>query len=337
MGSIEKAEYLMALYDAPYNHLEFTGLPSKYIAEDDKAIEGAFYKLLKSWIDEHIEKLQHNAKVSSAIALKVRATTLIRYLQKHSDFKSALYYLTLIAADIDDYFDIVALAVKAEEFTIAAEYLQLLKQGSTSAEEKLKVEKFACEVYSAKNDLKRALQHAWNIFEITHKITDIQIIEALAVKLNIEKEEILYKAERLLLKYIHLGSGKKNNSEHLRTIETLAELYLLGDLVDKALALSKQYDLPNDTVHEIAHASLAKRPKASFNLYRQLCLLYPQLGSPKDYEACVELLLELDKELTKQGLWSEKFNHLLAELFDIFRHKETFIALLQKHFPNARH
>lgn len=336
-GSKEKAEYLMALYDAPYNHIEFTGLPAKYIGEEDKDVESVFYMLLKAWVDEQIQKLQQKVKVSSAIALKVRAQTLVHYLYEHSDYKLALYYSTQVATDIEDYFNILALAVKAEEFTIAAEYLQLLQQGSTSAEAKLKVERFACEVYSAKNDLKRALQHSWNVFEITHKISDIQTIQALAARLTIDKEVVLFEAEKLLLKHIRLGSVRKNTSEHLRTIETLAELYLLADLTDKALALSQQYDLPNDTVHEIAQASLAKRPKASFNLYRQLCLLYPQLGSPKDYEICVELLLELDKELNNQGLWSEKFNHLLAELFDIFSHKETFIALLQRHFPNARH
>jgi uncharacterized Zn finger protein len=334
MPTSEKAEYLLTLFDAPYNHIEFTGLPHRFI-QDDGALQLAFFRLLKQWVDKHIRS-NAKKKISTTIALKRRTRTLIEYLSSQLDYKSALYYYTKIANSLDDYFSIVELAISAHEYAIASEYLELIKQQSKNKADALTVAQFALKVSQAKDDYSAALTDAWSIFEITHNIQDIEVIQNLASTLDIEVSEIQLKAEKVLLKHIRMGGFAKSSGEHLRTIETLAELYLLSGFTDKALALSQQYELPHDTLHEIAHASLSVRPKASFNLYRQLCLLYPQLGSGNDYESCLELLRELDDELPHSEGLSERFNHLLAELFDIFQHKEAFIVLLQKQFPNTR-
>jgi uncharacterized Zn finger protein len=330
-----KADYLVGLYNAPFNHLSFDSIPSKFIAQGDSKTEHVFFEKLKKAIDYKIGRIA-NTKTSENIVIKKMTKQLIAFYLTQQQFKPALYYSTQLASTIDDYFEIIALALEAQEYEIAHEYIQISQQKVRMQEDKIKVEKFALSLAVKRGHDAETLAHAWNIFEITLSIDDYIYLESLNANLKKDRETLIAKAEKALLTFVKANGKNKKSSGSMRAIENLVEFYLHNEQTDKALALARQYDLAPDTLHDVAFSSMQKRPKASFNLYRQLCLLYPQMGTQKDYETCIDLLKELDRSLATNATMSEKFNHLLAELADIFRYKEAFIDLLDNAFPNTR-
>jgi hypothetical protein len=261
---------------------------------------------------------------------------LIDYFKSNQQLKQALFYSSQIASNLDEIFDVIALAIHAAEYEIAHEYINIAQHQVRMHEDKTKVDKYALELALKTEQFDSALENAWAIFEATQKIEDYKYLETLHLKLKQDISVLLAKSEKVLLSHVKVIGTKKQSSYAMRAIENLIEFYLYSEQTDKALSLSKQYELAPDTMQEVAFASLTKRPKASFNLYRQLCLLYPQLGTHKDYETCIELLKELDFGLKHDDIMSEKFNHLLAELADMFRHKEAFIVMMDNAFPNLR-
>lgn len=331
----EKSDYLIGLYNPPYNHLTFKEIPKKFIGLEDDTFTHTFFGKLKNVVDRKIAE-RERIKTSENIVLKQMIKQLIEYYKLNNQLKPALYYCTQAANTIDEYFEIIALAIQAAEYDIALEYIQIAAPQARMQEDKTDLERFALDLALKTEQQDGALMHAWSIFEATFKIEDYKYLETLCINLKQDPQNLLNRAEKMLLGQVKVIGAKRQSGSAMRAIENLIEFYLYSEQIDKALSLSKQYELAPDTMQEVAYASLSKRPKASFNLYRQLSLLYPQLGTHKDYESCIELLKELDGGLQHDDTMSEKFNHLLAELADIFRHKEAFIVLLDTAFPNIR-
>lgn len=330
-----KSDYLVALYHAPYNHLSFEEIPRKFIAVDDAGLKQSFHVTLKKHIDNQLGE-RERSKTSETLVLKQMVKQLISYYQSNGRVKPALFYWTQVASNLDEYFEIIERSIASTEYQIAHEYIQIANKNIRMHEDKTKLDRHALTLSIQTEKYDDALAYAWAIFEATLKTEDYKYLESLWHKQEHDKSKLNEKAEKILLAQVKVIRTKKHSSSALRAIENLVEFYLYNDQIDKALSLSTQYELAPDTMQEVGFASLTKRPKASFNIYRQLCLLYPQLGGHKDYETCIDLLHELDNGLQRDDLMSEKFNHLLAELADIFRHKEPFILLLNRAFPNTR-
>lgn len=334
-SNAEKSDYLVGLYNASYNHLTFESIPKKFISADDHQLRDAFFAKLKILVDRKIA-VSENIKTSETIVLKQMTKQLIDYYRLNEQYKLALYYSTQIATHLDEYFEIITLAISACEYDIAHEYVMIAQNQSRMLEDKIKADKLALSVALKTEQSEQALQYAWAIFAATLKLEDYKHLCTLTLTLSGDIESLQVRAERALLDQLKMLGNKKHTSLIMRAVESLVEFYLYSEQIDKALSLAKQYELAPDTMQEVAFASLPTRPKASFNLYRQLSLLFPQLGAHKDYVSCIELLKELDSGLQHDDMMSEKFNHLLAELADIFRHKEAFIALLNTAFPQIR-
>jgi uncharacterized Zn finger protein len=330
-----KAKYLVGLYDTDYIHLSFSSIPTKFIDDEDSTLEANFYKELKIAVDDYV-KTGEQIKTSKSLVLKQMTKQLIAHYKDNKQVKSALLYSIQIANSMDDYFSIISLSTTVQEFQIAGEYIQIAQSQIRMDEDAVKLNRLALALAKETNDKDAILELAWSLFASTLRIDDFKYLDEVYLQYKRNTKSLVNKAEKALLSKLPRTSKTQITGRVMRAIESLVEFYIYTGENDKALALGKQYDLSNDIVHDIAYASIKNRPKASFNLYRQLSLLYPQLGTQKDFESCIELLQELNNELPNEADWSERFNHLLAELADIFRHKEPFIALLNDAFPKPR-
>lgn len=334
-----KSSYLVTLFNSNYNHITFESIPTKFIEDGDDVLRHAFYKELRKGIDKQLIN-QVELTTSQGLVLKQMCKQLIEHFLFQGQEKSALLYLTHIAETIDDYAQIIELASSTEQFTIANEYIALALGKCRMHEDKTKIERLALACMLKSKNNKGALELAWSIFETTCKVEDFKKIESLTEIKRAGAEQtspskLMKKAENTLRNRAGMNKTKASNGASGKSIENLVEFYIYIKNFDKALSMAKQYELPPDLVHEVAFCSLLHRPKASFNLYRQLSLLYPQLGGPQDFESCIELLIELQVGIQNDDSLVQKFTHLLAELAEIFRHKTGFIERLNASFPDG--
>jgi uncharacterized Zn finger protein len=331
----DKASYMISLYDAAYNHLSFSSIPERFIEQNNTHARAVFFDALKRAVDKRSNP-ERKVKKSESLVFTQMTKQLITHYESSGQLKPALYYFTQIASSMDDYFSIIKLATDAQELVLAKEYIELARSQVRMHEDGLKLDKLSLALALNSNDEEAARSFAWTIFSETLSIHDFKYVESLYHKHNMDVAALINKAEKALLARLPRATSAANNSRSTRAIENLVEFYIYTHKIDKALALANQYELASDTIHDVAYASIKVRPKASFNLYRQLCLLYPQMGSTKDFQTCIDLLHEVDRELPREAKLSEKFDHLLAELADLFRYKEGFIVLLDEAFPSTR-
>ncbi|MFC4701583.1 SWIM zinc finger domain-containing protein [Glaciecola siphonariae] len=331
----DKAAFLINLYYVDYNHLSFDNIPNKFIAEQDELLRATFFRSLRTTIDAK-SRLLENVKTSESLVIKQMTQHLITHFLDDGQHKLALLYMTQIANSIDEFFHIITLATDIQQFDIAREYAAVAANQIRMHEDKVKLTRLNIDIAKESKQSDEELEQVWLLFSQTLQIDDYKSMEHLYERLGKSFKAVEKKAEALLIAKVSSQQKSNQGSAMMRSVENLIEFYLYREKIEQALALAKQYELAPDTLHDVAFASMKKRPKASFNLYRQLCLLYPQLGGHKDYEACISLLKELDKHMPHDAQMSEKFNHLLAELADIFRYKEPFIGLLAQAFPTQR-
>ncbi|MBT1451221.1 hypothetical protein KJ365_10070 [Glaciecola sp. XM2] len=335
MNVSEKADFLLQLFDTQYIHFELSGLPDKFINADDADLLLAFYGLLQQWVEKNIVRYE-KTKISNKIAIKRKVNALNEYLYSRKQFALYLKYRIYVSETLDDYIDVVNAACLADDFSTAKHYLEVINGLAKSPQDEEVVAKLGLDVSLAQKDDGIAIVYAWEYFSRSLNIETIELIKRLQGEEGQQNVRVFQKAEEILLSKIQAHARISGSKEPSLLVESLAELYIRNNCADKALALNHQYELPMDTQHDIAQASLEHRPKAAFNLYRQLCLLYPQLGSNKDYQSCIDLLDELRVAVSLYPELKDRFNHLLAELFDLYRHKTSFIELLQEHFSNTR-
>ncbi|WP_395341062.1 SWIM zinc finger family protein [Ningiella sp. W23] len=331
-----KASYLLELYNTDYTHITFESIPQKFIGFSDTELQEAYVDLLKRHVDQKLAHLD-SRKTSETLTIKQMTNHLVEHFISKHNKGIALYYMAQSASNIDEYFSVITLALELGELAIAQEYLQLANQQVRMDEDKLKLDRLRLDLLMRQKKTDDAIEIAWRIYGSSYNIEDLQTLEALYKKSSNKNQtaRIFDKAQKALLNEIEGLKHKQSGSRMLRTLDRLIEFYLYAGRVEKALALSKQYELPIDTLHDVAHAAIKIKPKAAFNLYRQICLLLPQLNSSKDYEHCIELLSELSDNLPHEVEYRQKFNHLLAELTDVFTYKQAFVNLLNDTFPNS--
>nr|WP_136252849.1 hypothetical protein [Ningiella ruwaisensis] len=332
----EMVELLLALFVTDYEFIEFENISDTFIDKSNRQLTEKFYQRLKQTIDQKLDNASKSSNVETLV-LKKMTRELIRYYEANQMQKHALAYTIHFASDIDAFFKVIDLALNTNELAVADEYIRAASQQVRMPNDKLKLAKYALESAKANKNYSKALDDAWEIFEQSLSVEDFQQLIEISRKLEIDEKEICKRAERYLLKVIANLSGTSAKSSGLiKAVENTIEFFLFNKQYDKALAMANEYDVPPDTIHEVAYECLAHKPKASFNLYRQLCLLYPQLGSQKDYLLCIEILQELNSNLPDSPEFNQRFSHLLAELADIFRLKPGFIELLNQHFAQIR-